>query len=143
MAAPPGYIETEVDWQRIQPGISARQTWAQNHPDHYVYDLKRDCCCARHDVRVFVVAGQVVQIEDQQSGEVITDEAELKKYRTLDEYDTWLDHQWQKGADAFMVKRNRHLGYPEEIQIDPSYRMADDEIRENIVRFRLLQRSAK
>ncbi len=139
MATPPGYTETDIDWQSIEFATSARETWLQNRPESYVYDLERECFCPRRAIRVFVVKGRVVQVEDKQSKEVITDEEELKHFRTLDEYNTWLDHLWRRGADSFTVRRNPHLGYPEEIDIDPTYRMIDEEIREKVVRFRLLK----
>ncbi len=139
-ATPAGYTETEVDWRNIQLSTSARQTWLQNRLENYVYDLERRCICPHREIRVFVIEGQVAQVEDKQSGEVITDETELKSFRTLDEYHQWLDHLWRRGADAFMVRLNPHLGYPEEINIDPTFRMVDEEIREKIVSFRLLKR---
>ncbi len=138
-AAPPGYIETDVDWQAIPFATSARETWLRNRPESYVYDLERKCFCPRRAVRVFVVKGKVVQVEDKQSGEVLTDARALKHFRTLDEYIAWLDHLWRRGADSFKVRRNPHLGYPEEIDIDPTYRMIDEEIQEKITRFRLLR----
>ncbi len=38
-----------------------------------------------------------------------------------------------------MIKRTPHLGYPDEIDIDPTYRMIDEENREKAARFLLLK----
>ncbi len=140
VAQPAGYIETDVEWQKIQLGTNARQTWDQNRPANYVYDLTRECDCPHRAVRVFVLSGRVARVEDLESREVITEEVELRKFRSLDEMNEWLDHLWRRGADAFMVRRNSFLGYPEEIDIDPTYRMIGEEIQEKVVRFRLLKK---
>jgi|GEM_PF-5274773 len=141
VARPSGYSESGVEWQQIQLGTSARQTWEQNRPPDYVYDLKRECECPHRTVRIYVLAGAVAQVEDLESGELLTDKAKLRPFRTLDEMNQWLDHLWRRGADAFMVRRNPNLGYPEAIEIDPTYRMVGEEIQEKIVRFRLLKKT--
>lgn len=139
-AEPAGYAETGVEWQKIRLATSARRTWEQNRPPDYVYDLKRECECPHRAVRIYVLAGVVAQVEDLESGEVITDKAKLRAFRTLDEMNQWLDHLWRQGSDAFTIRRNPNLGYPEEIDIDPTYRMVGEEIQEKVTRFRLLKK---
>ncbi len=57
----------------------------------------------------------------------------------LVQYNSWLDQPGKRGEDAFMIKRTPHLGYPDEIDIDPTYRMIDEENREKAARFLLLK----
>ncbi len=56
VAKPAGYTETGGEWQKIQLGTCARQTWEQNRPPDYVYDLERECDCPYRAVRIYVIS---------------------------------------------------------------------------------------
>ncbi len=113
---------------QVFQGLSARENWRQNPHAHYRYVLHRRCYCpAPNDVRVEVANGRVTNVTDLKSGKDLPP-ARLSGYASIDELIARIDAAVARKPDSMRVEYDRHMGYPKRVHIDPSYRIADDEI---------------
>jgi len=119
----------EFDYNRMPRGMLGRKTWALNQPEDYVYQIEQHCYCpGPPKAEVFVVAGKVAQIKDSQSGQVITDPSQLRRFKTVPQLFEQIDRILAAKPDSVTLKLDRYLGYPARFTANPSYRMADEEI---------------
>ena len=135
------YQTADVQWSRLQSGINARETWARNRIDSYVYVLDMQCYCALpKSAKVFVINGRVERVQGTESNEVYIDPVVLSQYKTIPEYFELIDELYRKNPDSLTIEHNRYLGYPELVQADISYKMADEEISYKLTNFQLLKK---
>jgi hypothetical protein len=78
--------------------------------------------------RIRLCEGNVFSVENLKTGEVITEATQLKDYLSIMGYFAFIQKQQTQYPDEIRVKLNRSLGFPEEIWVNPSYKMGDDEI---------------
>ncbi len=113
----------------VHSSVSARQNWELTAPRDYRFVLDRRCYCAGPNrVRIQVRDGEIVAVEDLDTGKVLTDPASLRQYPTIDKILEQIDRAMMRHPDSLTITYDRHLGYPARVYIDYSYRMADDEI---------------
>ncbi len=140
---PEGYVVTDEQPQqgRAGVGMNARATWRLNDYQDYVYRLEQVCYCVLPKVvRVYVVAGKVVQVEDLKTGQLHREDDMLRNFHAVSGLLDLIDRLVAKHPDNMSIRYNRHLGYPELIKIDQSYRMADEEIDYRVLNLRFLRR---
>lgn len=123
-----GYEAADPDWRRLEPGMNARQTWAQANMNDYVFILETHCYCPLpRRAKVYVLGDRVVQLEDLEGAKVITDPAILRATPTVTQLFRLMDRLARKQPDRLSFEHDRHLGYPTRVYADPSLRLADDE----------------
>ncbi len=133
------YQAVEIQSQDLRPGLNARQSWRQSDVADYRYQLTARCLCAYHgSSRVYVVDRQVVRVEDESGRPRPMDARGMQDLR-IEALFSLIDRYASQQPDGIEVRMNRYLGYPERIRIDPSYRLADDEIDLTITNFQLLK----
>ncbi|MCP4995927.1 MAG: hypothetical protein GY934_19440 [Gammaproteobacteria bacterium] len=140
---PEGYVVTDERPQQGRAGVemNARATWRLNDYQDYVYRLEQACYCVLPKVaKVYVVAGRVVQVEDLKTGRVHREGDMLRNFHTVSALLELIDKLVARHPDNMSVRYNRHLGYPELIKIDQSYRMADEEIDYRVLNLKFLRR---
>ena len=133
-----GYQAVDVDWKQLRPGISALDSWRQAGLRSYQYRLRAQCQCPLNgDSTVYVIDGVVVRVEaDNGQPRNLTDA--LKQRLHIPALHTMISRYAAQQPDRMAWKLNRYLGYPEMIDIDPSYRIADDEIHYTLSDFKVL-----
>jgi hypothetical protein len=142
-AVPDGYLVTDTApvRGRAGAGISGRDTWRLNNHRDYVYTLEQVCYCALpKKVQVYVIGDRVVQVEDLGVGRVYTSQDMLRSFRTINGYFSLIDELVARHPDSITIRHNRNLGYPEVIRVDPSYRMADEEVDYHIQDLKFLRK---
>ncbi len=140
---PEGYVVTDKRPQQARAGVgmNARATWRLNDYQDYVYRLEQVCYCVLPKaVRVYVVAGRVVQVEDPKTGQVHREDDMLRNFHTVSGLLDLIDRLVAKHPDNMSIRYNRHLGYPELIKIDQSDRMADEEMEYRVLNLKFLRR---
>ncbi len=131
-----GDAETRV----VTQSLSARADWESRSPTDYRYRLRRQCYCASpNHVVVTVSGGRVASVTDSATGRHV-DAAQLADYRTIDELLVEIDDAVARRPDSMHVVYDRFLGFPRTVDIDPSFRTADEEIRYAIESVVLLDR---
>lgn len=118
--------------------LSARANWTLNRRRNYRFVLHRDCYCSTpNDVEIEVRDGEVAKVTDLANGKTLDAQAHTE-YPTiaslLDEIDTAVDRK----PDSMHVEYDRRLGFPARVDIDFSYRMADEELRFTIEKVDIL-----
>ena len=135
-----GYVATEIDWKQLRPGVQARDSWRQMAISHYRYRLQAQCQCPINGIStVYVIDGRVVRVEDGEGRQRSLPE-DLEQTLTVPALHALIDRYAASQPDRMAWQLNRYLGYPERIEIDPAYRIADDEVRYTLDDFRVLQK---
>ncbi len=133
-----GYHAKDMDWKKLRPGVYARDSWRQSAISSYRYHLQVRCLCPLDGgSTVYVVEDRVVKVENNQ-GETRQLPVDLMQSLTIPGLYALIDRYAAQQPDRMAWKLNRHLGYPEVIEIDPSYRVADDEIYYVLSDFKVL-----
>lgn len=113
----------------FQQTLSARAGWDLNRRHNYRFTLHRDCYCASpNDVEIEVRNGEIVRVTDLAKGTEL-DDATRADYPTIARLFTEIDEAVARNPDSMHVEYDRHLGFPARVDIDISYRMADEELR--------------
>lgn len=137
-AAVEGYHAVDPDWRQIRPGISARHSWQQNAIDDYRYRLTVQCLCGLHGAsEVYVIGGRVVKVEDENGRARPLSLADIR-HLSVPGLFALIDRYAAQQPDRMSWRLHRTLGYPERIVVDPSYRLADDELDYRISSLQLL-----
>jgi len=135
-----GYVAAEIDGKQLRPGVQARDSWRQVAPSDYQYRLRAQCQCPLNGIStVYVIEGRVARVEDD-AGRQRSLPDELQQTLTIPALHALIDRYAASQPDRMAWQLNRYLGYPERIEIDPAYRIADDEVRYSLDDFRILQK---
>ncbi|HEX2080664.1 MAG TPA: DUF6174 domain-containing protein [Longimicrobium sp.] len=95
-----------------------RRIWERQGIDDYRYELTRYCFCARLDVGVQVRDGQVVEVRDMESGQVLPQER-WEEVRTVDQLFESIRRARERG-EFDEVRYHPTLGYPLYADLDNS-----------------------
>jgi len=148
VCAPSAFADTRLDNYQIAPvdydslsiGINAQETWKQNNITNYVYTIKNKCFCdIAKRARVFVFDDKVLKVQDLDTKKTYTDNEQLQKYKTINQFFETINDTLQKHVDKIYIDHDRYLGFPSKIFIDPSKRQIDDEINITISDINLLK----
>ncbi len=127
-AEPERYRPIEVESGMLRPGVTARQSWQLTGLRNYQYRLQAQCLCALHgSSKVTVLGGNVVAVEDENGRARDVTPAQMQRLR-IEALLALIGRYASSQPDSMSWRLNRYLGYPERIFIDPSLRLADDEI---------------
>ncbi len=113
----------------------ARQLWARQGSERYLYTVSRDCFCPYPGrFTVLVDRGSVTSAVSVDMGEAVPEE-ELRVFSTIEElFD--LIAQAIREADFWEASYNPDLGYPTLIVVDYDEKAVDDEFRYTITELR-------
>ncbi len=133
------YNIVAIDYQNLAIAVNVRDTWKLNNISSYTYTVINKCFCdIAKRAQVFVYNNRIVKVLDLDKGNLPLDEIEFEKYKTIDEYVTFINDTLKKPLDKAYIDHDRHLGFPSKIFIDPNKRLADDETNININNLNLL-----
>lgn len=135
---PAGFYEQEVDYRRLPWGLPARLLWQRSALDSYAYTLEQSCYCAAPPrARVYVADGEVIAVHDLDRATWLPAE-QLRLFSSIDRLFELIDALIAEQPDSLLVVLDKRLGYPAKVEINPRYRLADDEINFKISAFKKL-----
>ena len=117
----------------------ARQRWRAARPAEYAYTLRRSCFCGpevTRPVQITVRNGTVVELRYADTG-VLVDARWTPLFPSIDGLFTIIDDAIARRAERLDLTFDLTLGYPVEIDIDYSTRIADEEITYTVMGIRL------
>jgi hypothetical protein len=117
----------------------ARQRWSAARPAEYAYTLRRSCFCGpevTRPVQITVRNGTVVELRYADTG-VLVDPRWAPLFPSIDGLFAIIDDAIARRAERLDLEFEATLGYPLEIDIDYSTRIADEEITYTVMGIRL------
>ena len=117
----------------------ARQRWSVVRPAEYAYTLRRSCFCGpevTRPVQITVRNGTVVELRYADTG-VLVDQRWAPLFPSIDGLFAIIDDAIARRAERLDLEFDATLGYPVEIDIDYSTRIADEEITYTVMGIRL------
>ncbi len=107
---------------------SAWAVWSVSRPAAYRYTARRACFCLERGPAVVTVrAGRVESVVDAVTGEPLPPERS-QLYTTIDGLFALLFQAVEQQAWAIRASYDAHRGYPRDGYVDPSTRIADEEL---------------
>lgn len=133
------YHEVPVDQNRVPWGIPAREIWKQSKLTSYAYTLEQQCYCPLPPKsRVYIVEDNVFAVKDLSTTRWLK---ETKHFKTINQLFYLIDKNISDEPDSLQIVLDKKLGYPTTVNINPRYRMGDDEINFQISDFMLLKKN--
>ena len=112
-----------------------RTLWSEAAISNYQYTYRRSCFCPpQDDVVVLVTAGMVSEAFYTPSGTYLADD-ELTYIYTIEELFDTIQEAINTRVAYLQTTYNSELGYPEDIFIDRSSQIADEEMGYHILDF--------
>ncbi len=136
------YREVAIDQSRIPWGLPARDIWKQTALTNYAFTLEQECYCPLPaKSRVYVENNKVFAVKDLSSNRWLDKNKEIKYFKTINQLFDLIDKNISKKPDSLHVLLDKHLGYPKLVEINPQYRIADDEINFRIRNLMMLKKT--
>jgi Family of unknown function (DUF6174) len=109
----------------------ARDVWRRKGPRSYRYVFQQICFCAppvTDPVVITVQNGLVTRVAKEATGAPV-DEADLSRYLSIDGLFQRIQDAIDAHADEIRVSYDPALAYPTDVLLDPSHKIADEEVR--------------
>ncbi|MEX0720912.1 MAG: DUF6174 domain-containing protein [Balneolaceae bacterium] len=115
-----------------EPGsIEAVDQWKSNDFDYYTFLVNRTCLCRLpYEYTVEVFHGRVINVYFDKEDHLNYESRDMliSSTRTIDQLFELLE-RYKETADHYEVEFHNKLGYPTNININPSTEIADEEIK--------------
>jgi hypothetical protein len=135
------YQEVAIDPYRIPWGIPTRDIWKQTALTHYAYTLEQECYCPLPaKSRVYIENNKVFAVKDLVTNRWLGKNKEIKYFKTINQLFDFIDESISKKPDSLRVVLDKHFGYPKIVEINPRYRIADDEINFKVSNLKQLEK---
>lgn len=105
----------------------------------YAYTLEQQCYCPLPaKSRVYIENNKVFAVKDLSTNRWL--DKEISRFKTVNQLFDFIDNNISKKPDNLHVVLDKHLGFPKLVEINPRYRIADDEISFRISEVMLLKK---
>ncbi len=134
------YREVEINSSSAY-GLAARALWKENSLTDYAFTFEQECYCSTPPKsRIYVVNNVVYSVRDLGANHWLKKD-DLRYFKTIDQLFLLIDSTLAKQPDSIHIELDRYLGFPKRVEINPRYRIADDEINFHISDLKLLKKN--